>query len=853
MARILISSNPYLRQVSFSTWKDGWQPINAANNPNGNLIKKEYAHGFFPFKAYDIVQTIIHEYQCDDDKIELIFEGSDDEFNELQDICGLDDMRGSILLYRFDRTLANARDILPNIASIFQELRPVIDTTNCTDEVRSNIKKFFEVASDLVPICVMGNYSAGKSTFINALIGCELLPSGDQPITAKIYQISQSHQQNCGVIRLTINESEVSLHFNESGFVQENDHNNPLYDTICEATSRATQNNLIAHMNAALEAINDMASSEQFTMGDLIKVETPFCRNDPWSQSGRFVIFDTPGSNSASSSDHLRVLREAMRGFSNGLPVYVTEHSTLDSTDNAKLYDEIRTIEAMDERFAMVVVNKADSANLPKEGFSQNDISKILHSAVARNLYSYGIFFMSSIIALGSKNGGDFLNDFYAEMYEDQVRKFEDPSSRFYKTLYQYNILPRQIKDRAVRNSEHAEQLILANSGLLCLEDEIELFAIRHSAYNKCLQAKQLMQSIVDTTIEETERVKRRREESRERRTNDLERDKAALVQTLKSTGEAESEQANQSLASYLEQGLKPEEWFTDVDALNETSQAITTAKRELLDYEKHQDEAGDAFESIIGNFTKRVSHLLKEPNLDALYNIAQGIADDTANAFSKGQLFLDTSKNADIATSDELLSITREQYRQTFSAMVGALDRQSQGYWSERAEKARNAIYGIATESSALSAEERMSLGKVIIGFPPLALSDDVDRIFNKDRLKLDFRLWDFVIIGSDKLNLKKVTQSYNNGIAQGFDKARDAFSDIHAQSYQAWLANLLIAVENDITDFSPTLHNYVETIQDDTDMINELERKLRLLRDGMANVSRLIDWREQGDCCGD
>lgn len=846
MARIKISSNPYIQQVSFFTWRDGWQSINTENSPNGNLVKKEYAKGFFPFKAYDIVQTVIREYQSAEEPIELVFEGSSDEFNELQDICALDIIKDNVTLFRSETTLANARDILPSIANIFQELRPIIDTTNCSNEVRTNIKKFFEVASDIVPICVMGNYSAGKSTFINALIGCELLPSGDQPVTAKIYQISQSHQQDYGSIRLTINGLDVALHFNESGLIQENDYSNPLYGSILAATSHARQNGLVAHMNATLEAINDMATSEQFAMADLIAVEAPFCRTDSWSQSGRFVIFDTPGSNSASSTDHLRVLREAMKGFSNGLPIYVTEHSTLDSTDNAKLYDEIRNIEAMDERFAMVIINKADSANLPKEGFSQNDVNKILGSAVARNLYSYGIFFMSSIIALGAKNNGDFLNDFYAEMYEDQVRKFEDPGSRFYKTLYQYDILPKQIKNRAVLNSKNAEQLVLANSGLLCLEDEIELFATRHSAYNKCLQAKQLMQSIVDTVIEETERIKQRREESRDRRTNDLERDKAALVLTMKNAGNAVNEQAIQNFSLYLDEGLKPNEWFTNVGTLNESTQAIAAAKRELLDYEKHQNEAEDAFESIVGNLTKRVSNLLKNPNLDALHSIAQGITDDTANALSKGQLLRDTSKNADIATSDEVLSITREQYRQTFTQMIDALDQQSQDYWSDKAEKARNTVYEIATESSALSDAERASLGKVIIDFPPLAFSDDVDRIFDKNRLKLDVRFWDFVIISSDKLNLKKVAQNYNKGITEGFEKARDAFSKMHTQGFSNWLSNLLIAVENDITEFSPTLHNYVETIQDDTDMINDLERKLELLRNGMMDVSRLIDWRK-------
>ena len=378
MARIKISSNPYIQQASFFTWKDGWQSINTENSPNGNLVKKEYTKGFFPFKAYDIVQTVIREYQSAEEPIELVFEGSSDEFNELQDICALDIIKDNVTLFRSETTLANARDILPSIANIFQELRPIIDTTNCSNEVRTNIKKFFEVASDIVPICVMGNYSAGKSTFINALIGCELLPSGDQPVTAKIYQISQSHQQDYGSIRLTINGLDVALHFNESGLIQENDYSNPLYDSILAATSHARQNGLVAHMNATLEAINDMATSEQFAMADLVAVEAPFCRTDSWSQSGRFVIFDTPGSNSASSTDHLRVLREAMKAFPTACRYTSqnTAHSTARTTPNSMMKYAISKLWTNASQWSSSI--RLTPRTSPKKGFPKTTSTKSL-------------------------------------------------------------------------------------------------------------------------------------------------------------------------------------------------------------------------------------------------------------------------------------------------------------------------------------------------------------------------------------------------------------------------------------------------------------------------------------------
>ncbi len=114
----------------------------------------------------------------------------------------------------------------------------------------------------------------------------------------------------------------------------------------------------------------------------------------------------------------------------------------------------------------MIVVNKADSADLPKGGFDDERVSDIMRQFIPSRLYGQGIYFVSSILGLGSKNSGEFISDNYAERFEDQQRKYTDPTSRFYKTLYRYDILPGQISRRTNRESEACKDLLLANSGL---------------------------------------------------------------------------------------------------------------------------------------------------------------------------------------------------------------------------------------------------------------------------------------------------------------------------------------------------------------------------------------------------
>ena len=137
-----------------------------------------------------------------------------------------------------------------------------------------------------------------------------------------------------------------------------------------------------------------------------------------------------------------------MEDLSNGLPIFVSEFNSLDSTDNDKLYQAINNMKELDNRFTMIVVNKADAASLKKDGFNEDDQDRILSLAIPRQMYAGGLYFVSSIMGLGAKNDQRFIDDHNAEIFEDQYNKYSNPSSRFYKQLYRYNIMPEQIKRR---------------------------------------------------------------------------------------------------------------------------------------------------------------------------------------------------------------------------------------------------------------------------------------------------------------------------------------------------------------------------------------------------------------------
>ena len=94
MTKIKIISNPYKKEIKYQNWNErtsSWEDITVESDPNSKLVSKEFKDGFFPFKVKKIVDQIINDYQPE--KIEIVFEGTDDEFNELSMLYDYEDVR----------------------------------------------------------------------------------------------------------------------------------------------------------------------------------------------------------------------------------------------------------------------------------------------------------------------------------------------------------------------------------------------------------------------------------------------------------------------------------------------------------------------------------------------------------------------------------------------------------------------------------------------------------------------------------------------------------------------------------------------------------------------------------------
>ena len=89
---------------------------------------------------------------------------------------------------QIEKAISSIRSVLSqNIVDI-----PVMDRSG----LEQNLKKIEEkLSEDRLKIAMIGEFSAGKSTFINALLGKKILKSGLRPTTAAITEIGHGSDE----------------------------------------------------------------------------------------------------------------------------------------------------------------------------------------------------------------------------------------------------------------------------------------------------------------------------------------------------------------------------------------------------------------------------------------------------------------------------------------------------------------------------------------------------------------------------------------------------------------------------------------------------------------------------------
>ena len=853
MAKIKIISNPYQKEVLFQRWNEEteeWVKIDYSDNPNSKLLKKEIIEGFFPFRAKQIMEQIVEEYGVPGEEIDIVFEGSSDEYDELKAVCEYAEFSAHVALQKSKLYLENARDILPEVKNLFQEMSPLIMKSVSGDAIQRNVSRFIDASSDVVPICVLGNYSAGKSTYINALIGNEVLPSGTEPVTAKIYKISRAKYSDRARVEFQYLGQEIQVLFTDNEtIIEPQNGSNPLCKLLDDELREIIKEPIAFRVNKVISVINTYENNAgEAAISDLIEVEIPFQGGILAKSQHPFVLFDTPGSNSASNARHLKVLKKAMANMTNGLPIFLSTPDSLDSTDNENLYHIIRELEELDNRFTMIVVNKADIAGFQRRGDVEQEQKRILNQAVPRNLYSGGLFYISSIIGLGAKTNGKFYDYSYEDVFDAQERRYSDPENKHYRTLYKYDIMPFQIKRRAEMLAAEQSDLVYTNSGLFTVETEIEAFAGKYAAYNKCFQSQMFLRKVIDITKENIDDQRNTSEEIRQSIRDKLESDKKQLVDRLDLAAKEEASRYDGEYEKVMLQYLESAEETFTVEELKAEEDKFTEIQKSEHDFEEKNQDVSDAMNAIGKNLVSNVSEMFNQKKFDwgKIGGIFQDLASDVSTALSKEMKKAETQKEIDRAAADDLLKHVTDTYQTKLAEMHSLIEEKSREYWTWKTELIRDVLAQIVSGSEVLTDERRQELRQIIITYQKLYFSESsMDEIFKKDYFEWRIQLFGMTVWQSDHLAIGKLAEVYNSNMKVNVAARYESIKMSHSKSAHDWIQSLLDEIYSNIVKYSPELSKQARQIKSMTERIEDLVERNKCLQTYTEHLCAMMDWK--------
>ncbi len=845
MITIQISSDPYKRKITYEM-VNGNQltPIDSSNPDTPEklkLLSVDYSDCFFPFKAYEIAELIWHTYSTSSIPVCIQFRGTTEEYRELCSVCDILNAENKKLLpeeqlpelkYRqADEYLANAGDILPEVTGYFKSIKDII-ANNITASDSKNLieqqqEKFDDVSKKEIPVCVIGNYSSGKSTFINAILGCEVLPSGDKPLTAKIYEIRCSDNSEVANVEFTSNNMVVTISFYRGGYtIRPENYNDELSAKIHECLEREKDNTLSGRVQMLLQVINDG------DIEDRVKIHIPFNSDSPLRNSEHpYVLFDTPGDNVANHERHIQVLQDALRGMSNGLMLYVTVSNQLHTMSNQQLCDKVKAIQEIDTRFTMVIVNQADNAD-----FSEYNRTEIIESPIPITLQPEGIYYVSSIMALGSKIDGNFVKDNNAMIYMQKENFFlKNKGERFAQLLFLYNIAPKQIEMASCQGAIHygeygSKERIFANSGLWAIEQEIQRFADNYAPYNKCYQSLLFLlkvREIAESYIADAIEIHNK---SRIDYQSQLDGDKKKLLGELKKSRDEFVENANIEYPTEMESYKKDAYKSVDKDQFVKLENELTTILETNENYSEKAESADKAMER-----TFKIKNIF---NADIRADIKQSYKywRDKSNDRDEARKKIDTD------AADQLLTQVKELFNITVNQAQNILFQSSSNYWKTKAEELRKNLLSVVLESSDISQERRDKLQNLIEGFEHITFSGEVEKIFDKEIYE---RHTLFKIFEDHRLNKRKLASRFNSSLKDGIDSMYYQMKNSHEKIFKNWQTQLFSVIEDNVTELNPQLKESKKQVAFYEGLIESLETAKNALIEYIDKIDRLMDWK--------
>lgn len=470
MNHIAITHNPFLVETEFLI--NGHSPSESSN-----------------ITAYGSKRLQLWVEQIFDD-LQVLFNGSNDflieftgvesDFNDIKEAANNAIQKGMCVELKFN-PVAPAEERLEKIKALMtrvSEESPKFANYLANSDLKAK-QDFEDALNNDFDAYVVATMSSGKSTFINAMLGQDLLPAANEATTATIAHIFDDKTQG-----------------------------NTFYGERFDSNSNRIECNEAVDLTT-MKAWN--ADSETKTIklhGNIRAIKE--------NNNVRLVLTDTPGPNNSQDPEHQRTtlgfIQDSKR---NPLIVYVLNATQLGTNDDAQLLRLVADTmskggKQSKDRF-LFVVNKMDEFDPEKGENIEEALNRVKSYLEENGIHDPNLFPVSARMAYLLRKQGELTRAERGDKRTISELLLEEPSMAF----PQYMSVSASVKSAMQKKAEHDEALqdktmwrALLNSGLPGVEAVIDEYINKYSFPMRLNRAHLAMTAAIERGMREAELIK---------------------------------------------------------------------------------------------------------------------------------------------------------------------------------------------------------------------------------------------------------------------------------------------------------------------------------------------------------
>ena len=150
-----------------------------------------------------------------------------------------------------------------------------------------------------------------------------------------------------------------------------------------------------------------------------------------------------------------------------------------------------------------------------------------------------------------------------------------------------------------------------------------------------------------------------------------------------------------------------------------------------------------------------------------------------------------------------------------------------------------------IITGSTALSDDKRTEISEIIMTYQNIYFDQAKHISFELEDFVHGIKIGDIVLYESDKLNIRKVANSYNKLFHLFTAEVKNTLHESHSETFQYWLGHLLSIIEKNIVNYSPELSEIQKDIEEETRKIERLRKRQEKIKEGKTYINHMMNWK--------